>query len=61
MNVITTADGKKIDLDSVAQTLVYNGDATLQYTQVAYRGSDYRQTFGYTTGKVTSISMWIKQ
>lgn len=61
MNVITTEDGANIDLDSVAQTLAYNGDATLQYIQVVYRGSNYRQTFGYTAGKVTSISMWTKQ
>lgn len=61
MNVITTADGAKIDIDSVAQTLAYNGDGTLQYTQVAYRGSNYRQTLTYTTGKVTAISMWTLQ
>ena len=61
MNIVTTNDGKSIDLDSVAQVLAYNGDNTLKYIQVTYRGSNYRQTLSYTTGNVTSISAWIKQ
>ena len=61
MNIIRTSDGGQFDLDNVAQTLVYNTDNTIQYIQFGYKANIYRQTFGYTGGNVTSISMWVKQ
>jgi len=61
MNLITIADGRQVDTDSVPQSFAYNGDGTLQYTQVTYRGSLFRQTLTYTAGKITAISAWIKQ
>jgi hypothetical protein len=59
--LVTAQDGRTLDLDSSPQTLVYNSNSTLNYIQIIYRASTYRQTFGYTLGKLTSISGWIKQ
>lgn len=51
-----------IDFTQVGpQKLTYNGDGTLNYVEVTFQGSVYRQTFGYTSGKVTTISAWVKQ
>lgn len=48
-------------LDSLAQTLNYNTDGTLNYVQVVQGGSTYRQTFTYTAGKLTGVSAWVLQ
>lgn len=55
------SDGAVLDIDSLAQTLAYNGDGTLNYVQVVHEGSTYRQTMTYTSGKLTGISGWVKQ
>lgn len=59
--VTTVPNGEAIDLDSLPQTLAYNGDGTVNYIEVTSAGGVYRQTYGYTAGKVTSISAWVKQ
>lgn len=57
----TGSDGKSLDLDSLPQTLVWDG-AELDYIEVTTGdGSVYRQNFTYTGGKVTAISAWTKQ
>lgn len=61
MNVVQALDGTSFDLDSIPQTLVYNGVNKVDYIQVVYRANTYRQTYGYTAGNMTSISGWIKQ
>lgn len=55
------SDGIALNLDALAQSLVYNGDGTLQYIQVVSGGNTYRQTFTYTSGSLTAISAWVKQ
>ena len=42
------------------QSLAYNGDGTLNYVEVTIQNQVYRQTFGYTAGKLTTISAWVK-
>jgi hypothetical protein len=54
-------DGTVLDLNSLAQTLSYNGNNTVNYIQVTLNDNTYRQTFGYTNGNLTSVSEWIKQ
>lgn len=58
---ITASDNVTFNLDSLAQSLVYNVDGTLDYIQVVSGGNTYRQTFTYTSGVVTGISAWTKQ
>lgn len=58
---IDASDGVPIDLDDLGQTLAYNTDGTLQYIEVSYRGGTYRQTYTYTSGRLTNISAWVKQ
>ena len=55
------SDGQSIDLDSAATTLTYNSDGTLATATVVWAGKTYRQTYTYTTGKLTSISAWVLQ
>lgn len=59
---VKASNGDELTPDSWAQTINYNGDGTVNYVQVtAPNGNVYRQTYGYTAGKVTSISQWVKQ
>jgi hypothetical protein len=55
------SDGVLLQVDDLAQTFAYNVDGTLNYIQVTQSGSNYRQTYGYTDGRITSISNWVKQ
>ena len=56
-----TSDGSIINLDSLPQTLVYNADGTLNYTQTTDGTSTWRQTLTYSAGKVSAVSGWVKQ
>lgn len=58
---ITASDATTFDPDSLAQTLAYNADGTLNYIQVVSAGNTYRQTFTYASGVITGISAWEKQ
>ncbi len=61
INSVTASDDELLQIDSLAQTLTYNVDGTLNYIQVTSGGFNYRQTYGYTSGRITSISNWVKQ
>lgn len=54
-------DGTPLDLNSLAQTLSYNADNTLNYVQVVSGGNTYQQTMTWTSGKLTGVSNWVKQ
>lgn len=56
----TATNGVELDLDDLAQTLVYNADGTLKYIEVSM-GLTYRQTYTYTSGVCTGISAWVAQ
>jgi len=55
------SDGVNLDLDSAPTTLTYNADGTVATASIVWEGNTYKQTFNYTTGKLTSISTWVKQ
>jgi hypothetical protein len=44
--------------DDAPQIYDYNVDDTLNYIEVTDGTKIWRQTYGYTDGKVTSISGW---
>ena len=54
------SDGVMIPLDNTAQALSYTG-TVLDYVSLSYNGSTYRQTYTYTGGNLTTISIWTKQ
>lgn len=56
-----TSDGKQLPLLSLPQTFTYNADGSLNYAQILYAGSTYRQTYTYTAGNLTGLSEWVKQ
>lgn len=58
---VVASDGVVLPLSSLASTITYNADNTINYVQVTYNTSNYRQTYGYTSGLITSISAWVKQ
>lgn len=69
---VVASDGSIIFPDDLAQTLSYNGDGTLNYIEVTapatvtpqgvtVLGGTYRQTYSYTSSRVTGISKWVKQ
>lgn len=55
------SDGINLDLDSAPTTLTYNADGTLNTVSIVWSGNTYVQTYGYTSGRMTSISAWVKQ
>lgn len=59
--IISASDGASFDLDSVAQTLAYDGSNKLTSITVVYRNNTYKQTYTYTAGNLTSISQWTLQ
>ncbi len=60
-NCVTASDGVSIDPNSLAQTLSYNADGTLNYVQVVNGGLTYRQTMTWSSGQLTGVSNWVKQ
>ena len=51
-------DGTPIPVLSLSQTLHYNVSDQLDYVEVQCNGNTYRQTFMYTSGKITEVSRW---
>lgn len=58
--VDTAGNGLPENFDNLPQTLTYNADGTLNTVSKTYGGHTWTQTFGYTSGNVTSISGWVK-
>lgn len=58
---VRASDGEFLVLDELPQALAYNADGTLNYVEVTKDSKTYRQTYTYTSGKVTAISTWVKQ
>lgn len=58
---VVASDGNILSIDSMAQTLNYNTDGTLNYVEVVDNGDTYRQTLTYTNGVLTGIGRWVKQ
>lgn len=55
------SDGLVIYPDSLAQSLAYNSDGTLNYIEVVASSGTYRQTLTYTSGNLSGVSTWVKQ
>lgn len=60
-NCAVATDGSVLDLDSMETTYNYNVDDTLNYMEILTNGNTYRQSFTWDTGKVATISRWVKQ
>lgn len=58
---VVTTDGAPLALGSMAHSLGYNADGSIAYVQVANGARTYRQTFTYTSGKLSGISGWVEQ
>ena len=61
LSAVTATDGVQVPIDSLPQSLAYDGSGNLTTTTVTYLGNTYVQTLTYTAGKVTGISQWVKQ
>lgn len=59
-NVIAS-DGIGLPLDSLAQSMGYNGSGQLVTISVVYLGNTYIQTYSYTSGNLTGVSLFVKQ
>jgi hypothetical protein len=47
--------------DEAPMTITRNGDNTVNTMTVVWQGKTYVQTFGYTSGQLTSTSGWVLQ
>lgn len=61
VDIVMASDGVFVPIGSLAQTLTYNADGTVNYVQVTYNALVYRQTFNYSAGQLTNISAWVLQ
>lgn len=58
---VVDAAGELVAPDSWPQSIVRNGDGTINYIETTDGASTWRQTWTYTNGLVTGISAWVKQ
>lgn len=58
---VIASNGELLDVDSLAKTYVYNGDATINYVQVVSGTVTYRKTYTYSGGNMTGVSGWVAQ
>ena len=58
--MITANDGQQFDPDVLDQSYVY-ANGVLSYIEVHWRGNQYRQNYSYVAGKLSNISVWVKQ
>lgn len=60
-SAVTASDGAALPLDSLTQTLAYDGSGRLSTITVTQDGAQYRQTLSYDgAGKLASVSAWVK-
>lgn len=52
-------NGVALPVNSLSQTLGYDGSGNVTSMQVTYEGVTYTQTLTYTGGKLTNISRWV--
>lgn len=55
------SDGVVIPMAAVAQAFAYNGSNQITTITVSYKGNVYVQTYTYTGGNLTGISLFVKQ
>jgi YD repeat-containing protein len=60
--VPVAGDGVALRLNSLTQTLAYDGSGRLSTITVTQDGAQYQQTLGYdgATTRLTSVSAWVK-
>lgn len=60
-SVAVASDGVVLAPDDLDQSLAYNADGSLNYIEVVFRGTTYRQKYTYNAGQLVGISRWVKQ
>ncbi len=58
---VIASDGVLVPVDSLAQTMGYDGSNNLTTVTVTYLGNVYVQTLTYTGSNLTGVSRFIKQ
>lgn len=58
---VVASDGVGLPLDSLAQTMSYNGSNQLLTITVSYKSNTYIQTYTYTSSNLTGVSIFVKQ
>jgi hypothetical protein len=60
METVTASNGTPLPVDSLAQTLTYDGDLVATVT-VHYAGITYVQTMTNNGTSITGVSQWVAQ
>lgn len=58
---VVASDDVPVPVDSLAQTIAYDGNNRISTITVSYLGGTYRQTYTYTGANLTGISNWVRQ
>lgn len=60
--------GAYVPIDDLDQALTYNSDGTINYVTATDNvgitgavGNAWRQTYMWTSGRLTAVSKWVKQ
>ena len=61
VSAVIASDGAMVPVESLAQTLAYDGSGNLSTVTVAWQGNTYVQTLTYTSSKLTGVTVWVKQ
>lgn len=57
---VVDSSASPINPDNYAHTLAYNTDGTLATDSFTDGTNTWTQTYSYTSGKLTGISVWVK-
>lgn len=60
-NLLVTAAGTLATMDDYPQVITYNTDGTINYVTTTIGLNQYRQTYTYMNGALTSLTGWVKQ
>lgn len=59
--IVDSSGSRNVDVSSLPHTYTYNGDGTLATDSVTDGTLTWVKTYGYTSGKLTSETAWVKQ
>lgn len=61
VEVLLDSNNKPVAISSLLQSISYNPDGTVSSISATNGVGTWVQSFTYTSGRVSSISRWIKQ
>jgi hypothetical protein len=58
---ITEEDPDAVTKNNGSYVFAYDGDGRLQYINLTFNATTWRKTLTYTSGRLSGLSVWVKQ